>query len=269
MQKIFIEGLKIYGYHGCLDGEKALGQFFLVSVEMMLAEPALGDDIDTTINYAQVSAQIEAIVKNRRFDLIESLAEEIAKTMLHTYQRLGSVAVVVEKPSAPIPVAFERIGVMVERSRHTAFLGLGSNLNDRNKNIDDAIMLIDESSECKVVNKSRIINTKPWGLKEQDDFLNCVIEVKTLLEPAELLQTLKSIEAKMGREKTVKWGPRNIDIDILLYDTCIYSSPDLQIPHPYMHERKFVLEPLAEIAPYVLHPLENKRVKFLNDACGE
>jgi 2-amino-4-hydroxy-6-hydroxymethyldihydropteridine diphosphokinase len=100
-------------------------------------------------------------------------------------------------------------------------------------------------------------------MTDQPKFLNCALEVNTFLEPAELLRLLKKIENDIGRKPGVKWGPRVIDIDILLYDLLIYTSEDLNIPHPYMHDRKFVLEPLAEIAPNAIHPVMNKYIREL------
>lgn len=268
MQKIIIDDLKIYGHHGCLAEEKKLGQFFFVSLELRMRPDGAGatlekDHISATVNYGEVSSKTEYIVKNTRYDLIESLGEEIAQTMLLIYPELDSVLIKVKKPSAPVPTPFSMISVEIERSWHTAYLGMGSNLEDREKNIVNAIDLISVEPGCKVLDSSKIIETKPWGKSDQPDFLNNALAIKTFLCPIELLHMIKSIERQMGRKYDMKWGPRIIDIDILLYDMVVMKTEELQVPHPYMHERVFVLEPLNEIAPTAVHPVKGKYIREL------
>jgi 2-amino-4-hydroxy-6-hydroxymethyldihydropteridine diphosphokinase len=132
------------------------------------------------------------------------------------------------------------------------YLGLGSNVGDKERNIRKAIELIDQ--ECTVLKKSKLYKTDPVGYMEQDWFLNRVIEVETSRKPKELLRFLKSIEKKLGRQKTVKNGPRTIDIDILLYDDILLDSESLTIPHPRLHKRLFVLGPLSDMCPDCIHP---------------
>ncbi|MEW6606932.1 MAG: 2-amino-4-hydroxy-6-hydroxymethyldihydropteridine diphosphokinase [bacterium] len=143
------------------------------------------------------------------------------------------------------------------------YISLGSNLGDREKNIKEAIKLI--NSRIKVIKTSPIYETEPIGFKEQDWFLNLVAELKTRLSPQELLAILKQIEGKLGKKIERKWGPRTIDLDILLYDDIILDLPDLQIPHKLMHARTFVLIPLSQIAPDIKHPVLNKTIKELLD----
>ncbi|MCL1808275.1 MAG: 2-amino-4-hydroxy-6-hydroxymethyldihydropteridine diphosphokinase [Clostridiales bacterium] len=261
--KIFIDKIEIFGYHGCLEEEKKTGQYFLVSLELALGSAVSGqaDDLERTVDYSLVCGQVESIVTSSRFNLLESLTDKIAQTLLLSYPELDSVKVAVEKPSAPVPVRFESLGVTVERGWHTVFLSLGSNLNDREKNIRGAVERICASSGFKAGMCSQIIETEPWGVENQPKFLNCALEVKTWLEPEELVSSLKQIERDLGRVPGTKWGSRIIDIDILLYDLIIYKSERLQIPHPYMHERDFVLVPLAEIAPNAIHPVKKKYIR--------
>ena len=108
-----------------------------------------------------------------------------------------------------------------------------------------------------------MIETEPWGVKEQPKFINMAVEIKAGLEPDALLHLLKNIEIEVGRLPTSHWGPRIIDLDILLYDDLIIKTPDLEIPHPHISERDFVLKPLAEIAPEKVHPLLGKSIKNL------
>ena len=144
---------------------------------------------------------------------------------------------------------------------HRVYLSLGSNLGDRECNLEESARQI---SEFAVIKKSSsIYETEPWGLKDQPRFLNQVILVETKLAPKELLLHMKTIEQKMGRKKTVRYGPRLIDLDILFYDDLIMKTPDLIIPHPHITERAFVLVPLAEIAPNMIHSQPNKTIREL------
>lgn len=127
------------------------------------------------------------------------------------------------------------------------YLGLGSNLGDREKNLEKAISEISEFAS--VVLKSSVYESKPVGYTDQDDFLNMVIEIESELAPRELLGKLLQIESNLGRVRTIKNGPRTIDVDILLYGDLSLNEEDLIIPHPRMNERNFVLIPLSEIAP--------------------
>jgi 2-amino-4-hydroxy-6-hydroxymethyldihydropteridine diphosphokinase len=137
---------------------------------------------------------------------------------------------------------------------NTVYLSLGSNVGDRDQNLKDAMVaLVDAEVEVRRV--SSIYETEPVDLREQPWFLNCVVEAQTELAPLDLLHALRGIEAKMGNKvKLVPKGPRLIDLDILLYANEMIDTPELQVPHPRMHLRRFVLAPLAEIAPRARHP---------------
>jgi len=144
---------------------------------------------------------------------------------------------------------------------HHVYLGLGSNLGNRKCNLEEAIRQI---SEFATINKiSSIYETEPWGLKDQPKFLNQVIFVESTLGPNELLLNLKKIEQQMGRKKSVRFGPRLIDVDILFYDDYMMNTPELTSPHPHLTERAFVLVPLAEIAPKLVHSQNHKTIKAL------
>lgn len=151
----------------------------------------------------------------------------------------------------------------------TAFLSLGSNLGDRLANLKVAVEKIEESDKIEVKEVSPVYETQPLGYEGQGWFLNLVAEVQTSLEPSVLLERLLSIEDRMGRIREKKWGPRNIDLDILLYDDRTVCSERLTIPHPRMHERRFVLAPLAQIAPDLLHPRLKKSVEELLAVCRD
>jgi 2-amino-4-hydroxy-6-hydroxymethyldihydropteridine diphosphokinase len=142
------------------------------------------------------------------------------------------------------------------------YIGIGSNLGKREENCERAIRLLTEHG-ITVTKRSSMIETEPWGLKEQPKFINMAVEVQTGLGPEELLHLLKKIETETGRRPTIHWGPRVIDLDILLYDDLILKTPRLEIPHPGIVTRDFVLKPLAEIAPDKIHPVLKKSIKSL------
>lgn len=138
----------------------------------------------------------------------------------------------------------------------TAYLGLGSNLGDRMGNLGAALKMLETGGDCEVAAVSSAYLTRPVGVEDQPDFVNAVAVVRTTLSPAQLLQRCLDVESRLGRRRTLRWGPRVIDIDILTYSVCSESvavrEDSLSIPHPRMMERAFVLVPLAEIAPDLL-----------------
>jgi len=141
-----------------------------------------------------------------------------------------------------------------------AFLSLGSNIGDREAQLRDAMRRLEESG-VHIVRRSSIHETEPEDVLDQPRFLNMAIEIETELSAEELLQTIHKIEADLGRERTIPKGPRTIDIDILLYADTVFETPQLEIPHPRMAQRRFVLEPLAEIASDVRDPVTGKTVR--------
>ena len=144
---------------------------------------------------------------------------------------------------------------------HTAYLALGSNLGNRLTNLKNALSNLTPQMDVK--KKSPVYETPPWGHTDQPQFLNQCVQVETYLEPENLLAHLKRLETVLGREPTFENGPRVIDIDILFYDDLILNTPPLVIPHPRMHTRGFVLVPLNDIAPDVVHPVLGKPISEL------
>jgi 2-amino-4-hydroxy-6-hydroxymethyldihydropteridine diphosphokinase len=144
----------------------------------------------------------------------------------------------------------------------TVFIALGSNLGDRAANLQQAREKM-ESGELRILRASSLYETEPRGLRDQPCFLNQVVEARTTLLPRQLLSRLLKIEREMGRKRTVPNGPRNIDLDILLHGTAVVTTPGLEIPHPRMTERRFVLEPLNELAPELRHPQTRRSIREL------
>ena len=146
---------------------------------------------------------------------------------------------------------------------HSVFLGLGSNQSEKIKNCEQAIREVLKLEGSFLVARSSWHSSEPWGKEDQDWFINGVIQIKTELSPLELFRKVKEIEKRLGRRDTGTWGPRPIDIDILFYDDLFIQTPEMEIPHPRISERNFVLIPLTEIAPHFLHPVFKKTIREL------
>ena len=147
---------------------------------------------------------------------------------------------------------------------HTAYIALGSNLGDKEANLRRALELLIERG-VEIVKTSTFISTEPYGVTDQPTFLNGVCEVRTSLEPLALLHILLAIEQEMGRVRLRHWGERNIDLDLLLYEDVVLDTGELKLPHPDMQNRDFVLLPLAEIAPKLVHPILQKSIEELSN----
>ena len=145
----------------------------------------------------------------------------------------------------------------------TVYIGVGSNLGDTKANIQKAIKMMRENKILQGIQTSSLYLTEPVGKKKQPDFLNLVVKGQTELEPSELLGSLLDIEDKLGRKRNKKWGPREMDLDILFYDDMILKQKNLTIPHPEIENRKFVLIPLVELSPDLKHPVLNKNISEL------
>ena len=149
-----------------------------------------------------------------------------------------------------------------------SYLSLGSNLGNRKNNLNEAIFHL-KSKAGLIINTSKVYESEPWGLKDQNFFLNQVIKLKTSFSPQDLLKCCKNIEIKMGRSKSIKWGARNIDIDILYFSKLILNEDDLKIQHPLIQERKFVLLPLNELNKTFNHPTLNKTNSKMLEDCSD
>ena len=265
--KIFIDRLQVFGRHGVLSEENTLGQMFFISAEMGLDLHYAGnsDDLSQTVDYSKCCHIIKEICRNNTFKLIEKLAETIADKLLCENDIIKTVKIRIDKPSAPIGLPLESVGVEIFRKRSTAYIAMGSNLGDKKAYIEEAIEKINKDERCRVKRVSKLIVTEPVSDIEQDDFLNGCMEIETLYTPEELLVFLNTVEKEAGRERKQHWGPRTLDLDIIFYEDTVIQTEKLTVPHVLMHKRGFVLEPLCEIAPHKVHPVFGKTVAELTE----
>ncbi len=263
--EIHIENLEFFARHGVFPEETKLGQKFIVSLTMYMNTRKAGksDDLEVSVDYGAVSHFITDYMKENTFLLIEAAAENLVRELLLHFPLVKGINLELKKPWAPIGLPVEYASVKVSRFWHRAYLGMGSNLGDKKGYLDQAVEKIKEDPECVVEKVSQYLVTEPYGGVEQDDFLNACMVVRTLLSPEELLDKLHEIEQEAHRERIIHWGPRTLDLDILMYDDLVMESDDLIIPHIEMDKREFVLKPLCEIAPNLRHPILKKTVSQL------
>ena len=265
MDEIRIKGLDVYAHHGVLPEETLQGQHFYVNATLYtdVRPGGFTDDLALTTNYSEVCHFVTHFLQEHTWKLIESVAEQTARAILLSFPLIAAVDLEIEKPEAPIGLPFSCVSVKVHRSWHRVYVGLGSNLGEKEQQIREAVEKLDNHPDVRVCRTSTLICTKPYGGVEQDDFLNGVVELDTLLTPMELLDLLHQLEQKAHRERKIHWGPRTLDLDILLYDDLCLAEPELTVPHVDMVHRDFVLRPMAELVPGLVHPVLRKTMAQL------
>ncbi len=262
MDQIKITNLEVFSHHGVYKEENVLGQKFLVSAALYadLSEASGRDDLSKSVDYGKVCHFIKDEMEKYTFKLIETLTEHLARKILINFPVIEKIQLEVKKPWAPILLPLETVSVVMERKWHRVYLSIGSNLGDKENNLNTAIELLKADDLCRVASISSFILTAPVGGVEQDDFLNGALEIKTIRTPEELLKLIQEIENKLKRVRTINWGPRIIDLDILYYDQEVIKTETLTIPHPEIINREFVLKPMCEIAADLNHPIYGKNV---------
>lgn len=265
MDQIRIKNLRIFAYHGVYEQEKEQGQNFIVNAVLHVEMEKAGrsDDIADAVDYGAVCLFIDEYMRENRFDLLEAVAEHVTKELLFTFPAIRQVEMEIEKPNAPIPLRFDSVSVKITRGWHKTFIALGSNMGNKLKYLERAVANLQEDDCFRNIKVSDYMETAPYGGVEQDDFLNGVLEAETLYSPKELLRRLQKEEQLAERKREVHWGPRTLDLDILFYEDLILAEEELTIPHPDLKNRSFVLEPLAGLAPFFVHPVYRKTVKEL------
>ncbi|MDE6586689.1 MAG: 2-amino-4-hydroxy-6-hydroxymethyldihydropteridine diphosphokinase [Clostridia bacterium] len=264
MDEVRIRGLEIFARHGVYDEEKIAPQKFIIDADIYtdFYGAAENDDLNKTVNYAKACDLIYNTVINNCFNLIETLAYECAENVI-ALSGVNGVKLTVWKPDAPVQREVKNVGVSVELKKVKALLSLGSSEGDKKVYLDKALKLLNATRGIEVKKVSSYIFTEPYGGVAQNTFLNCAAEIETYLPPLALLKEINRIEEECGRVRTVHWGDRTLDIDIIFYGKEIISGDALQIPHPEYLKRDFVLKPLKEIAPFFVCPLTGKRIKDL------
>jgi dihydroneopterin aldolase/2-amino-4-hydroxy-6-hydroxymethyldihydropteridine diphosphokinase len=259
VDRIELNGIRAVGTIGVLPEEKARSQPFEVDVIIEFDARAAGasDDLHDSLDYGVPITIVSKVIENEQHELLERVATRIAEEILGV-AGVDAVEVVVHKLRPPVPHDVESTAVRIrrrapdlvqqERPLTRAFVALGSNLGDRRAYLRGAVLALDG-----VRAMSGVYETEPvGGPGDQGAYLNMVVELETRLDPFALLAHCRRIELAAHRERIVRWGPRTLDVDVLLYGDTRVDSEELTIPHPRMWERRFVLAPLSEIAPDVV-----------------
>lgn len=262
---ITIKDLNVYAFHGVSPEENKLGQTFFITAQLFTDTHKAGitDSLKETINYADVCHFINDYTKNHIVKLIEAAAEQLAEQILLHFPQIVKITLTIKKPGAPIGLPLKYTSVTISRTWHESFIAFGSNMGNREKYINDAIESLKTIPKIRIAAISDFYASTPYGTVKQADFINGVIKIYTLLTPHELLDNIHRIEQTAGRERTIHWGPRTLDLDILFYDDEIIADNALIVPHSDMTNRDFVMAPLNQIAPYKIHPLLKKSVQEL------
>lgn len=265
MDCIEIRELEVYCHHGVLKEENVLGQKFLVSIIVYTDTKMAGvsDDLEQSVDYAKVSYFVKERMEEKNFKLIEAAAEYVAEKVLLSFPLIQRIQVEIKKPWAPILLPLETVSVTIERGWTKVYLSIGSNMGNREEHLQTALQRLQRERTIRGIRVSDWIETEPYGYLEQASFLNAAVELETIESPDSLLKILQKIETEGGRERTIHWGPRTIDLDIVLFGDVIMQTETLTIPHREMHLREFVLRPLAQLAPWVSHPVYHKTVSEL------
>ena len=265
MDCIEIRELEVYCHHGVFKEENVLGQKFLVSLILYTDTKMAGvsDDLEQSIDYAKVSHFVKERMEEKNFKLIEAAAEYVAEKVLLSFPLIQRIQVEIKKPWAPILLPLETVGVTIERGWTKVYLSIGSNMGNREEHLRTALERLQRERTIRGIRVSDCMETEPYGYLEQDSFLNAAVELETIESPDSLLKILHKIETEGGRERTIHWGPRTIDLDIVLFGDVVMQTEMLTIPHREMHLREFVLRPLAQLAPWASHPVYHKTVSEL------
>ncbi len=254
--RIEINGIRTTSIVGALPHERQIPQPLRVdlSLEVDLTDAGRTDELGDTVDYGEVADRVVALVSEREDVLLERLVAAIADEVF-SFDRVDAVDVTLTKLRPPLAVDAASTAVRLRRTRaemevvdereHVALLALGSNLGDREGFLRFAVRELGH-----VTAMSDVYETQPVGGPDaQGPYLNMVVEVRTTLDPFALLRRCQRIEAEALRQRVVHWGPRTLDVDILFYDDVLVDSPELTIPHRHFADRRFVLQPLADVAP--------------------
>ncbi len=270
MDKITIKNLEVFCNHGVYKEENVLGQKFLVDAQLFLStrKAGLSDEMADSVSYGDVCRLISNEMKKQNDKLLERVAERLAEQILLQFPLIKTVQIEVKKPWAPVMTHLDYASVSINRGWHRVYVGAGSNMGNRETYLEEAGKKLKSDRWITHFRAAPVIETEPYGYLDQDKFLNTVFEFDTLYEPRELLCKLQELEQEAHRVREFRWGPRTLDLDILLFDDRITTEEDLIIPHPELTKRMFVLEPLCELNPYGVHPLYRRRFREYKETMG-
>lgn len=265
MNAINIKGVKVSACYGVLESEKNEPQPFVfdVGIDCDITKANITDDVNDTINYAEVCTLVVNFCKRNCFNLIERLAYGTAEEIIKRFPIIKAVEVTVHKPHAPIPHPFEDVSVTARVERNQAVLSLGSSQGDRLAALNFAIDKLSGTDGIEVLKVSSFIESQPYGGVAQNMFLNGAVLISTLLTPQTLLDRIHVIEAEGGRVRGTRWADRTLDIDIIFFGNKLIEENGLCIPHPDYINRDFVLNPLKQIVPDYVCPFTHKRISDL------
>ncbi|MEM9036119.1 MAG: 2-amino-4-hydroxy-6-hydroxymethyldihydropteridine diphosphokinase [Actinomycetota bacterium] len=256
--RIELRAIRAVGTIGVLPEEQARPQPFEIDLVLEVDARSAGrtDDLEQSVDYGVAIALAVKVIEQEETLLLERVATRITEEILGL-ARVDAVEVVVRKLRPPVPEDIASTGVRIRRTRAdlaraprrptVAYVAIGSNLGDRRAHLRYAVRALPD-----VVAVSGVFETEPVGGPEQGPYLNMVAKLETEQDPFELLETCLAIEAGAGRERIVRWGARTLDLDVLLWGDASIESEHLTVPHPRMWERRFVLTPLADLAPELL-----------------
>ncbi|MCL2784564.1 MAG: 2-amino-4-hydroxy-6-hydroxymethyldihydropteridine diphosphokinase [Propionibacteriaceae bacterium] len=253
LEKMEVLGIEVWAYHGVFDQERTDGQIFKVDARWWQDFRVRGDDLDQTINYAEVTDAIIACVQDEPVNLIETLADRLQVELLSRFP-MTFVQVTIHKPQAPLDVNFSDVAVTTaiagyEPPVRQVVLSLGSNIEPRMGFLQFAVSALESTPGIQPCAVSSVYETEPQGELEQPQFLNAVIMIQTSLSARSLLARTQEIENLAGRVRAIEHGPRTLDIDIIAIEDEVWDQGDLVLPHPRAALRQFVLVPWLEIDP--------------------
>lgn len=268
---IKVTNMKVFAYHGVLEEEKKNGQDFYLNAKVYvdMRKAGISDKLEDTINYDLICTYLAEVFAEKVFDTIEAAAEYTLQEVIVNFPTIEAMELEVRKPHAPLTYVPEDISVTIYREWHTVYLSFGSNVGNPTGHINEAIIMLKNPYAIRDIKRSDLFVTKPYGPVEQNDFVNGCLEMETYMNPEELVEYIHEIEDYFERDRSIHWGPRPIDLDIVFYDDEVYNSKALTIPHADMENRMFVLEPLSQLCPGKRHPVWGKTVAQLKKELSE
>ena len=272
MDEIRVKNLEVFCHHGVYKEENVLGQKFILDITSWIDTRVAGktDALDQSVSYGDICRLVKKEMTKQNDNLLERVAERLAESILLQFPLIKEVEIEVKKPWAPVLMHMDYASVKIKRGWHKVYVGVGSNLGEREEYMKLAEERVSALPNTKNFKAAQIIETEPYGYTEQGKFLNTVYVIETLDTPEEFLEKLHEIENEAERKREIHWGPRTLDLDILLYDDLVTEDETLTIPHPELTKRLFVLEPLCVLCPRGVHPLERRRYSdILEDLKGK